>query len=163
MSLTNVNTGASHTLALVAADADSVTSGFQPHQMAHYCSNLVSNGADDWYLPARAELSMLLPNVADAQRLFNMPASGGFALQYHGASTEHNSTNYRNAGIWSGSVINGNTNKWSTGNVRCVRKGPAPRCANPYGLEGQLTYNVTHEVAQYCDGARWIAIGKSGP
>jgi hypothetical protein len=44
---------------------------------------------------------------------------------------------------------------------------PAYACTNPAGVKGQITmngtYNVTHEVAQYCDGARWIAIGKAGP
>jgi len=60
-----------------------------------------------------------------------------------------------------GSCGSGDQLKQNSAGVRCVRKGPAPRCVNPYGVEGEMTYNTTHDVVQYCDGARWVGIGKA--
>ncbi len=33
-------------------------------------------------------------------------------------------------------------------------------CANPTGVEGQMLYNIDHTVMQYCNGERWVGIGK---
>ena len=82
---------------------------------------------------------------------------------------------YGGSWYWSSTEVNSNDvvlqrfedgttagwNKYHTDkSTRCVRKGPAPRCANPYGKEGAMIYNNDANVLQYCDGARWVAIGK---
>jgi hypothetical protein len=86
---------------------------------------------------------------------------------FNGASNDHSSSE-TNSGSpvvlnFSTGEKNNGPNKGSNLPIRCLRKGPAPRCANPYGLEGSVLYNTTHNVLQFCDGARWIAIGKTGP
>lgn len=143
--------GMSNTSGLVITDSDSVAAGFQTHFAAQYCYDLVVGGSDDWYLPAPDELVVLYNGRT---------AIGNFDV----SGEEYWSS--RSAGLNSGSTVyfnNGNINgsdKHVEERVRCVRKGPAPRCANPYGLEGSMFYNTTHDVMQYCDGARWVAIGK---
>lgn len=32
-------------------------------------------------------------------------------------------------------------------------------CTNPAGVEGQMVYNTTHKVLQYCDGDKWWGMG----
>lgn len=129
-----------------------------PYEAALYCYNIFAHGLDDWYLPSRNELDLVY--------------SGGVYLAELQADEDYWTSSENTAGDGTDRAIllrdNGTFgsnagNKNDAQQVRCVRKGPAPRCANPYGLEGQLTYNTTEDVAQYCDGARWIAIGKTGP
>lgn len=52
------NTGRLNTPTLAAADSSSA-GGFQAHNAATYCSNLVAHGYSDWYLPAYNELAMI--------------------------------------------------------------------------------------------------------
>ena len=147
----SASAGMSNTLGLVVTDSDSVAAGFQTHFAAQYCYDLEIGGSNDWYLPAPNELVILYNNRA---------AIGNFDV-----SGEEYWTS-RTVGLNAGSTVNFNTgnidgsDKHADERVRCVRKGPAPRCANPYGLEGSMFYNTTHDVMQYCDGARWVAIGK---
>jgi hypothetical protein len=150
-SITNNNTGASNTQALLLIDSDSNAALFQPHSAAQSCADLVQGGADDWYLPARAELALIGANM----NLF----PGINQSQWYWSSTE-DAGNMNLAWTWNMGAGNlANRAKNFQFPVRCVRKGPAPRCANPYGMEGQLLFNDAHDVVQYCDGARWIAIG----
>jgi hypothetical protein len=155
-SLTDYDAGEGNTFALAQTDADSGVGGFQQHQAAQYCYDLVSNGADDWYLPAFNELSVLYAGRNEI---------GGFnqaPFIVYQTSNEVDSVRFRAVRFDTGGGYN--IAKYSSGvPLRCVRKGPAPRCANPYGLEGAMVFNTTHNVVQYCDGARWIAIGKTGP
>jgi len=59
-SQTGLGNGKANTIALSTGgtygDSDSVTAGIQPHQAAQYCTDLVQDGHDDWYLPAISEL-----------------------------------------------------------------------------------------------------------
>lgn len=145
-------TGEQNTGNAVVLDSDSSTGGFQLHNAAQACWDLVLAGADDWYLPAQEELEIL----------YNNRTVGGFAGTFD--ATQYWSSSEPNASAiyfydFGGSGVNSSTKELSYA-VRCVRKGPAPRCANPYGLEGQMVYNADNNVMQYCDGARWLAIGK---
>lgn len=39
-------------------------------------------------------------------------------------------------------------------------------CSDPVGDAGEMLYNADHEIAQYCDGTNWVAMGRkyhSGP
>ena len=148
---TDNDDGDGNTATIVVTDSDDVTAGFQTHEAAQYCYDLVSNGADDWYLPGYNELITLM----SAAPQIGMLDGSGVNFSYWSSDEANNSQAYRRATGGGGS--NG---KDSTMHLRCVRKGPAPRCANPYGVEGQMIYNSTSDVAQYCDGARWIAVGK---
>lgn len=151
-------TGEANTISIASSDADSGTAGFQPNQAAQYCFDLVSNGSDDWYLPATDEADILVNNYD----VLNYPTSGGAEIELHWESNEAGANDGFDSGFFAGSILlNGSDVKEADRNVRCVRKGPAPRCANPYGLEGQVIYNSCYSVVQYCDGARWIMIGKS--
>ena len=155
-SATDWDAGFSNTVSIVTTDADSGAGGHQIHGASQYCYDLVSAGADDWYLPAINELNVLYTNRENI---------GGFITDsgdwYH---RYHSSTEYSQTEMYVGDFSNGNMLGYSLKEVglstRCVRKGPAPRCANPYGLEGQMVYNADNNVMQYCDGARWLAIGK---
>lgn len=151
---TNSNDGDGNTNTLAITDSDGVTAGFQTHEAAQYCYDLVAHGAEDWYLPALNELTLLY-NSGDPITDFFDPADD------YWTSTEGGSNDQAVILRDNGSTGASANNKDNTGTkVRCVRKGPAPRCANPYGLEGQMIYNTNGNVVQYCDGARWIAIGK---
>ncbi|WP_435640813.1 hypothetical protein [Micavibrio aeruginosavorus] len=39
---------------------------------------------------------------------------------------------------------------------------PDGGCSNPDGVAGDVTYNTTHNVLQYCDGIGWYAAGAAG-
>jgi hypothetical protein len=147
---TDFDTGADNTNTIVIVDADGGTGGFQQHEAAQYCYDLVSNGADDWYLPADNEL-LLLHNGG------NQIADVSTGWQYW-SSTEMSNSTARTRDMGNGNPAN--RSKSTNIKTRCVRKGPAPRCASPYGLEGAMLYNDDNNVVQYCDGARWLAIGK---
>ena len=54
--------GQAYTAVLITEDSDSAIGGPQPHQAAQYCANLVMNGYDDWYLPAKNELHTMVIN-----------------------------------------------------------------------------------------------------
>jgi hypothetical protein len=153
--LTGDITGQDYTNNLVALDSDSVTGGFQAHRAAQYCFDLVAAGADDWYLPGRDELELVTPLALRINLVVGLNYLSSRESTIDRASrVRYNSELDPVSGGW----ISKNT----SAGVRCVRKGPAPRCANPYGVEGQMIYNSTHDLVQYCDGARWIAVGKSG-
>ncbi|HIF26221.1 MAG TPA: DUF1566 domain-containing protein [Micavibrio sp.] len=149
---TGCQTGEQNTLNAVILDSDSATGGSQQHLAARACAGFDAAGAGDWYLPAQEELEMLYDNRE----------VGGFAGTF--ANTQYWSSSEPNATAiyyydFGGAGVNNSTKELAYA-VRCVRKGPAPRCANPYGLEGQMVYNADNNVMQYCDGARWLAIGK---
>ena len=126
---------------------------------------MVSNGADDWYLPARDELFLLYDSLVDVDGDDdpNTPTPGyqyGFQADRYYSSTENSIGSALGARFDGDGTVIGISNHNSDRGSRCVRKGPAPRGANPDGLEGEMIYNSTHDVVQFCDGARWRAIGK---
>lgn len=155
VSVYDEDTGYANTNQIIAVDSDSETADMQLHQAAQACYDLSYAHNTDWYLPAVDELKTLCDNKA---------AIGNFTDQKYHSSTELDASNIRQlkAIDFDGCGQQGQK-KDNNHFVRCVRKGPAPRCANPYGLEGQMIFNTTHDVVQFCDGARWIAIGKYGP
>lgn len=160
------NTGEANTLALVQTDSDSASAGFQTHQAAQLCYDMAANGTDDWYLPSGIEASLMWDNLVDEDgdsdpNTPNPITKFGFEDSRYWTSSEFDSNTASRLRIDTGGT--GGSNKDMFWRVRCIRKGPAPRCANPYGLEGSMIYNTTHDVVQYCDGARWIAIGKRAP
>ncbi len=107
--------GASNTSTLVAADADSVVGGVQPHRAAHRCDLLNSNGHTDWYLPAWNELLVLYSN----QNSIGMFDSNGS----YWSSTENGGGNARNVFFIDGSTENvGHIDKRTGMWIRCVRK-----------------------------------------
>ena len=156
---TSATDGDGNTNTIVVTDSNT-DAGFQPHNAAQYCYDLVAGGADDWYLPAQDELNVLYTNRV---AIGNFELAGGEygppVPSWYFSSTEIGSADIRLQRFEDGTVPNA-WNKHYAKSVRCVRKGQAPRCANPYGMEGDLMYNTTHDVMQYCDGARWLAIGK---
>lgn len=142
-------TGEANTLFLAAAGGEPD----YPFNAAQYCHDLDAHGSSDWYLPSQDELNMLYVNRN----------TGGFAGTFvdnrYWSSSEYSSLDVNRQNFLNGNQSN--HEKTLSFNVRCVRKGPAPRCANPYGVEGQMIFNSDHAVMQYCDGARWLAIGKA--
>lgn len=156
---TSAVTGAANTLSIIRRDSNSVSAGKQKHNAAQYCHDLVSHGTDDWYLPAQNELNVLYTNRV---AIGNFELSGGEygppKPSWYWSSTESSSADVVLQRFEDGTTAN--WNKHYAKSARCVRKGPAPRCANPTGVEGQMIYNQSGNVPQYCDGTRWIAIGK---
>jgi hypothetical protein len=68
----------------------------------------------------------------------------------------------------------GGTNHWFNGRIDDVRiynraltladiqelyMSTNPVCSNPVGYQGEMVYNSTHNVMQFCDGAQWRRIG----
>ena len=156
-SASDSDAGFSNTTSIVVTDADSSSGGHQIHEASQHCYDSIIAGVDDWYLPAINELSVLYANREAIGGFITDP--GEWYRRYH-SSTEYSQTE-----MYIGDFSNGNMLGYSLKEVgystRCVRKGPAPRCANPYGVEGQMIFNSDHAVMQYCDGARWLAIGKA--
>ncbi|CAG1006024.1 hypothetical protein RHIZO_03226 [Rhizobiaceae bacterium] len=156
--ISNVNTGQSNTAALVAMDSDSVAPGVQPHNAAAACHNLTQSGYGDWYLPALDELDVLQVNRT---AIGNLVGSS-----YWSSSESLNPT-------WE--AVDGMAQEFSTPNVqfstakstdhylRCVRKQHTGQCADPVGAEGDLVFNTTSRVLQWCDGADWVAAGPLYP
>lgn len=109
---TSAVTGEANTLLNVSTDSDSLTAGVQPHLQSQYCYNLVAFGHDDWYQPARNELTVLYNNRV---------AIGNFKTgQTHRTSTENIA-----ASSWYRDFSNGSestTAKDYSHYVRCVRK-----------------------------------------
>lgn len=127
--------------------------GYTPNAFV-LCHDLRAHRYEDWYLPALDELSVLYMN----KNAGNLGGTFNETPGWYSASMEV--TNTIGAAVRFSDGSAGGFFKDSLRAIRCVRKGPAPRCANPYGLEGAFLYNDDHSVVQYCDGARWIAIGK---
>ncbi len=79
---------------------------------AQYCDNLVSEGFDDWYLPAKDELNAVYENKDEI---------GGFTYNFYWSSTE-----YDHRYAWYQSFDAGfqdwEERKFSNHGVRCVRK-----------------------------------------
>ncbi len=45
----------------------------------------------------------------------------------------------------------------------CPISAQAQPCANPAGIEGDIVYNDTQNVPQYCNGKEWISFGQLNP
>ncbi|WP_435642127.1 DUF1566 domain-containing protein [Micavibrio aeruginosavorus] len=153
--------GSANTASLLITDADSITGGVQPHQAAQYCGDLSANGRGDWYLPALDELAILRDNRV---------AIGGFELNA-GASGEQrrlwSSSDNGQFTAWRQNMpdgVQGNPVKDEINTARCVRKvNPAGgSCTTPAGDEGDIVYNSTHHVMQYCNGTNWVPMGANG-
>lgn len=156
--VTNTITGEANTRTLVTIDSDSITPGFQPHVAAQYCYDLVSNGANDWYLPGRNELGLLFSNGDHTLLGLLTGAVGDLSTSYWNAFESSNTHARRQNSAGTGTNL-----KEADLNVRCVRKGPAPRCQNPDRPNGSIVYNADNNVMQYCDpwsgGNGWQAMG----
>ena len=119
--VTNNNTGAANTAALIPLDSDGGTPGVQLHNAALTCHNLVANGYSDWYLPAAGELAILAANKA-AIGNFDTSGSGGGGVGggHYISSTE--TGGYDSArGNFSTNAVSGGPKDYAHA-VRCVRK-----------------------------------------
>lgn len=92
-------------------DSDSGTGGIQPHQAAQYCTDLVINGWDDWYLPSAVEMYTMYLHES---------AIGNFTNAYFWTSTEINNSSGRYVLMGYGS--SGSDTKNNSNNIRCVRR-----------------------------------------
>ena len=130
------------------SDADS------PYNAANYCNDLVAHGSSNWYLPAENELLLIYNSGSPLGDIVSGPL--------YWTSSETTSSPTAQARSKNMSVaFTSNTNKTGTNRVRCVRKGGVTgECSNPTGDEGDIVYNTTHSVLQYCEGDEWIAIGE---
>lgn len=126
--------------------------GQSAHPAAYQCAQKSFGGATDWYLPSENETTVLYNGGSPL-----IPAVKLGGSEYW-TSTQHDGSSAKSRRFSGGGYSN--TGKNGSFWLRCVRKGPAPRCLNPYGLEGQMIYNQAQGVVQYCDGARWIGIGR---
>lgn len=157
----STTSGSANTASLLITDADSITGGTQPHQAAQYCGNLTASGRSDWYLPALDELAVLHTNRV---------AIGGFELNAGAAGEQRRLWSSTEAGqftAWRQNMPDGVTGdpvKDEINTARCVRKvNPAGgSCTTPAGDEGDIIYNSTHHVMQYCNGTNWVPMGPNG-
>ncbi len=112
--------GDGNTATLIVTDSDSGTPGIQPHQAAQACADATTHGRNDWYLPARDELTVLYQNSAAIGNFITVPS-----IDYYWSSTEASQGNARYKHMGSGS---NNTHDKKGGNfgwpyfyIRCVR------------------------------------------
>lgn len=109
------NTGRANTAALVAMDANPGEPGHQDFMAATYCATLSAGGHDDWYLPARAEMHLILVNQHTGS------LAGTVNGSYYWSSTE----DWVTAGYYWDVDGNGGGSgmKHFHNMVRCVRQG----------------------------------------
>lgn len=115
----SVNTGATNTAIIISLDSDSGTGGTQPHQAAQACADLVLNGYDDWYLPARAELDVLYTNRV---AIGNFLTSGGTAATSYWSSTEQGGGTHAFYRDFENGASSSTNKEYATQSTRCVRK-----------------------------------------
>lgn len=157
----STTSGSANTASLLITDADSITGGTQPHQAAQYCGNLSASGRSDWYLPALDELAVLHTNRV---------AIGGFELNAGAAGAQRrlwSSTESGQFTAWRQNMPDGVTGdpvKDEINTARCVRKvnPSAGSCTSPAADQGDIIYNTTHHVMQYCNGTNWVPMGPNG-
>ncbi len=107
-------TGEANTAGIAPLDSNNVAAGHQDHVAVIYCNDLTQDGHDDWYLPARSELSVLYGNK-DA--IGNFDTSGA----WYWSSSEYSNT-YAWAQRFSDGSKNNYYNKTNNSTVRCARK-----------------------------------------
>jgi hypothetical protein len=153
------------------------------HPAFELCENLDRHSHQDWYLPAIAELDLIYSNLLLAPPGddpdnptdpytgggggTNPPALDGPQVGTFTTSSDYwSSTDYESDSnsAWRQYFSDGEetlNSKNNTYRVRCVRRGSeAAGCANPNGAAGELLYNSSHNVMQYCNGTDWVGIGK---
>jgi len=116
-------TGEANTMMIVAMDADTDTPGFQPHQAAQYCADLVAHSHDDWYMPSEAEIGVL----GDSQQEIGGFTSGnGSPIGLYQVAWEGGDYWLNHMHFWGTSngerSLTGGEAKAETHQVRCVRK-----------------------------------------
>lgn len=114
---TNVSSttdGRTNTATLVGLDANPVAPGFQNFMAATYCHTLSANGHDDWYLPARSEMHVILANQN----------TGGLAGTVNGSYYWSSTEDFISAGYYWDVDGNGGGSgmKHFNNMVRCVRQ-----------------------------------------
>ncbi|AGH96964.1 RCC1 domain-containing protein [Micavibrio aeruginosavorus] len=98
------------------------------------------------------------------------PAQVGTDTNWQSVSTATSSgassSGYRGGALYSwGSNANARTGlNTTTGNqlVPALAMGSATSCTNPVGVSGDIVFNSTHSVLQFCDGLVWWAAGPFG-
>lgn len=149
--------GATNTATIITIDSDTVMGGTQPHQAAQFCANLGAHGHTDWYLPARNELNVLYTNrVAINDISVAIDLSG-----YHWSSTELNSSFVYYQYFYDGTQSTASKN--TSWNCRCVRKKAYTQCSSPTGSAGDIVYNASYNVLQWCNGDSWISFPPKEP
>ena len=82
------NTGRLNTPILAAADSSSA-GGFQTHNAATYCQNLVAHGYSDWYLPAINELGLMYTARNSGVLSGTFPTVDSFPTSLYWSSSEY--------------------------------------------------------------------------
>lgn len=118
------NTGRLNTPVLAAADSSSA-GGFQTHNAATYCENLVAHGYSDWYLPAINELGLLYTARNSGVFAGTFPTVDSFPASLYWSSSEysHVGAMHINFATGNGWPYNATTNvdkRWPF-IARCVR------------------------------------------
>ncbi len=136
------------------------------HHAPIACDNLSFGGQSDWYLPSVQELDLIYDNLvvgAPDVNTDNITDDFGFVNSVSGRYWS--SSESASDGGWSqrfSDGFNGDTGKSSTLFVRCARRGSAAAgstCANPEGSDGDIIYNNTSHVMQYCADGNWQSMG----
>ena len=115
---TAIGTGAQNTIDIVTQLGASEPYESKTDYAAKLCSDLVSGGYDDWFLPSKDELDVIWDNLVDDGTGANSGV-GGFALSNYWSSSENDSDK-----AWLQYFFTGDqnlTNKSNIPRVRAVR------------------------------------------
>lgn len=125
IAVTSAVAGSANTAALDGVDADSATTGVQPHRAAQACANSTVHGHTDWYLPATNELLVIYENLVDATPNDNVfsPIVSGFVASTYWSSTEHSGGVSASAMDFTNGTVRPDwqTTKTNLFRVRCAR------------------------------------------
>ena len=120
-----------------AVNAASRAGGISDFPAFDLCESIAYHGKNDWYLPARGELSLLWLNRA----AIDANAASNFTTGDYWSSTERNTN-----GAWYQDFGSGNQNSFGKANnynVRCVRRdggsgGGGDTTPDAFGFEGEI-------------------------
>lgn len=83
-----IGTGAQNTIVIVTQFGDEEPYEHRTDYAAKLCSDLVSGGYDDWFLPSKDELNAIWENLVDEGNGGNSGV-GGFSLDHYWSSSDY--------------------------------------------------------------------------
>ena len=99
-------------------------------------------------------------------QLFFQGSSYGSGSTVSGVYSNFNPSGLNNSGNCVQMYSGGSWDDFGCTSTKYIcEKTPAPAggsCLSPDGVAGEIVYNDTHNIMQYCNGSAWVGIGQTG-